>query len=196
MPPAAMTGTSTLPTTCGTSAIVVISPTCPPDSVPSAITAVTPRRQKRCAKATAATTGITLMPASFQAGMYLPGLPAPVVTTGTRSSITTCAKSSALGFMSMMFTPKGLSVSSRQRRMCPRSSSAVRMPPAPMTPSAPAFEQAAANSPVAMFAMPPWMMGYLVPRISFSLFIALFSCRQAGHFACPILSNALILRNF
>ena len=33
------------------------------------------------------------------------------------------------------------------------------MPPEPIRPRAPALEQAAANSPVAMFAMPPWMMG-------------------------------------
>ena len=45
------------------------------------------------------------------------------------------------------------------------------MPPAPMMPSAPALEQAAANSPVAMLAMPPWMMGYRVPKISFKSFI-------------------------
>ena len=95
------------------------------------------------------------MPAALKAGMYLPGLPAPVVTTLTPSSITTFACSSAAGFISMRLTPNGLSVSARQRRMCPRSSSPERMPPAPIRPSAPAFEQAAANSPVAMFAMPP-----------------------------------------
>ena len=110
------------------------------------------------------------MPASFRAGMYLPGLPAPVVTTGTRSCATTCANSSAHGCMSMMFTPKGLSVMARQRAICSRSSCAVRTPPAAMTPSAPAFEQTAANSPVAMFAMPPCMMGSRVPSSSFSLF--------------------------
>ena len=45
--------------------------------------------------------------------MYLAGLPAPVTTTGTRSSITTCATSSANGLMSMTLTPKGLSVLAR-----------------------------------------------------------------------------------
>ncbi len=110
IPPAATTGTSTASTTCGTSAIVDVSPICPPDSVPSATTAVAPRRATRRASATEATTGMTLMPASFQAFMYLVGLPAPVTTTGTCSSITTCATWSANGLISMTFTPKGLSV--------------------------------------------------------------------------------------
>ena len=61
----------------------------------SATTAVAPRRATRRASATEATTGMTLMPASFHAFMYLAGLPAPVTTTGTHSSITTCATSSA-----------------------------------------------------------------------------------------------------
>ena len=47
-------------------------------------------------------TGITLIPAAFQASMYLPGLPAPVVTTGTPSSITSCASSSAFGLISII----------------------------------------------------------------------------------------------
>ena len=95
-----------------------------------------------------------VMPAAFHIGTYLPGLPAPVVTTDTPSSTTICAKTSACGCMSMMFTPKGLSVNCLQRRMFWRRVSAS-MPPAPMMPSAPALEQAAANSPVAMLAMPP-----------------------------------------
>ena len=81
MPPAAMTGTSTVSMTCGTSAMVVISPTWPPDSMPSAMMASAPWFTSRLARMEAATTGSTLIPASFHAGMYLPGLPAPVVTT-------------------------------------------------------------------------------------------------------------------
>ena len=110
------------------------------------------------------------MPAAFHMGTYLPGLPAPVVTTCTPSSTTILANSSACGCISMMFTPKGLVVNCLQRRMFSRRVSAF-MPPAPMMPSAPALEQAAANSPVAMLAMPPWMMGYRVPKISFKSFI-------------------------
>ena len=110
MPPAAMTGTSTASTTCGTKGSVAISPMCPPLSMPSAMMASTPVRANRLAKATEATTGITLEPMAFNAGMYSPGLPAPVVTTGTLSSTTTCMTSLTKGDMSMILTPKGLSV--------------------------------------------------------------------------------------
>ena len=61
-----------------------------------------------------------VMPAFFHASMYLPGLPAPVVTIGTFSSMTSCARSSALGLMSMMFTPNGFCVFSLQIRICSR----------------------------------------------------------------------------
>lgn len=88
--------------------MVVISPTCPPDSVPSAMTASTPRRSIRWARATLATTGITLMPASLRAGTYLPGLPAPVVTTGTFFSMDDLHELVHLRMLSMMLTPKGL----------------------------------------------------------------------------------------
>ena len=81
------------------------------------------------------------------------------------------AISSAQGFISIRFTPKGLSVRLLQMWICLRSRSASSIPPVAMTPKAPALEQAAANSPVAMLAMPPWMMGYLVPKISFKSFI-------------------------
>lgn len=54
----------------------MISPTCPPLSVPSAISASTPVRAKRFASATDATTGITLVPISLNAGIYSPGFPA------------------------------------------------------------------------------------------------------------------------
>ncbi len=67
--------------------MVVISPTCPPASVPSQITASTPAFSKCLAKATEGTTGITLIPASFHIFIYFPGLPAPVIITGTFSSI-------------------------------------------------------------------------------------------------------------
>ena len=121
MPPAASTGICTASTTWGTRAIVVSSPTWPPDSVPSAITAVAPPRSTLRAMATEGTTGTTLMPASIHSGMYLPGRPAPVVTTGTFSSATSFATASTWGLISMIFTPKGLPVSSRHRRICSRT---------------------------------------------------------------------------
>ena len=95
MPPAASTGIFTASTTWGVSAMVVRSPTWPPDSPPSATTAQAPMRSHMRAMATEGTTGTTLRPFSTQVLMYLEGRPAPVTTTGTFSSTTTCATSSA-----------------------------------------------------------------------------------------------------
>ena len=53
---------------------------------------------------------MTFEPISLSAGTYSPGLPAPVVMTGTRSSRTTCMTSLTNGLMSITLTPKGLSV--------------------------------------------------------------------------------------
>ena len=66
-------------------------------------------------------TGNTLMPASFQAGMYLPGMPAPVVTTLTLSSAKSAASSSTCGCIIIRLTPKGLLVLARAMRICSRS---------------------------------------------------------------------------
>ena len=160
--------------TWGTRAMVVSSPTWPPLSVPSAMKPSTPRGARRRTRVVAGTTGKTLMPASFQAGIYWLGTPAPVVTTWTPSSTTTLAISAAAGFISMMFTPKGLLVRALHRRMCSRRVSAF-MPPAPIRPRAPALDTAAANSPVAMLAMPPWIRGNSVPSSSFSFIICVSS---------------------
>lgn len=87
------------------------------------------------------------------------------MTTGIFSRATSSAIAAASGFISMMLTPKGLSVNSRQRRIC-CSSWAVVIPPLPMRPRAPALDTAAANSPVAMLAIPPWIKGNSVPSMS------------------------------
>ena len=121
MPPAAITGICTASTTCGTSVIVVSSPICPPDSFPSATTASAPARSIILAIAALATTGMTFTPASFHIGISLPGFPAPVVTTGTPSSTTTCATSGAFGFISITFTPNGRSVSFFASLICSRT---------------------------------------------------------------------------
>ena len=125
-----------------------------------------------------------MIPASFQAGMYRPGFPAPVVTTETPSSKMTRAMSSAQGFMSIRFTPKGFSVSARARRISLRTRSASQAPVA-IIPKAPALEQAAANSPVAMFAMPPWIMGNSVPSSSFNFFTLVLSSRKLNQAPAP-----------
>ena len=144
MPPAAITGISTASTTCGTRVIVVADPICPPDSVPSATTASAPAFCIIFARATLATTGTTLIPAAFHISMYLPGLPAPVVTTLMPSSTTTCATSSAYGLSSMIFTPNGLSVSFFASRICVRTTSPGALA-APISPRPPALETAAAR---------------------------------------------------
>ena len=100
------------------------------------------------------TTGITNIPASFHLVIYFVGKPAPVVTIFTPSSITTSAILSASGFISIIFTPKGLSVNDLHFLMFSLKPSAF-IPPAPISPRPPAFDTAAANSPIAIFAIPP-----------------------------------------
>ena len=135
--------------------------------------------------ATEATTGMTLMPAAFQAFMYLVGLPAPVTTTGTCSSMTTWATSSANGLMSMTFTPKGLSVFSRSSWIWSRSQSALAFMAA-MMPRPPASLTAPARLAFAMRAMAPWMMGASMPRSSVTLvFIPMNPFAVARVRPCP-----------
>ena len=144
IPPAAIMGIFTASTTCGTKDIVVISPICPPASVPSATTASAPHRSIILAKAQLATTGITFMSAFFHSSIYFAGLPAPVVTTGTFSSIKTLAISSAWGFINITLTPNGFSVSSFIFFTCFLTHSAGA-PPEPITPRPPAFDTADAK---------------------------------------------------
>ena len=105
----------------GTRTMVVSSPTWPPLSPPSAMRAEAPSRVMSLAMATEATTGITLIPASFHWAMNLVGFLAPVVTTATFSSATTWATSSTKGLMSMIFTPKGRWVRDLAMRICSRT---------------------------------------------------------------------------
>ena len=164
IPPAAITGRGVASAIWGTSTIVVSSPTCPPLSPPSAITAVAPSLVISFAIATEGTTGMTFIPASFHAAMNFDGFPAPVVTTSTFSSTTTLATSSMNGLMSIMFMPMGLSVSSLAIFTCPRTYSPGAFPAAIM-PRPPPLETAAASFPSAIHAIPPWNTGYLMPRM-------------------------------
>ena len=155
----------TASTTCGTRTIVVISPMCPPASVPSAITASAPHLSIILAMATEATTGITFIPAFFHISIYFPGFPAPVVTTFTLCFATTFAISSACGFISIIFTPKGLSVNVFALIIW-SSTHLASAPPAPIIPSPPALDTAAARLASATQAMPPWIIGYSISKIS------------------------------
>ena len=143
-PPAAITGIFTASATWGTKHMVVVEPIWPPDSIPSAITPSAPHRSIIFAMATLATTGITFTPASLNSFINLAGLPAPVVTMPTPSSSTTFATSGALGFISMMFTPTGLSVSSLAFLISLLTTSAGALAAA-MIPSPPAADTAAAR---------------------------------------------------
>ena len=134
---------------------------CPPASIPSAITASAPIFSMRLAKATLGTTGITVIPASWNRSMYLLGFPAPVVTTLTPSSMTRSTISSTNGDRSIMLTPKGLSVKDLILSILALTTSLGAFPP-PMIPRPPAFETAPARSPSATQAIPPWKIGYLI----------------------------------
>ena len=155
------------------SAMVVVEPICPPLSMPSATTASAPARSIIFAIATLATTGMTFTPAFFHSSMNFPGFPAPVVTACTPSSTTIFATSSALGLSSMIFTPKGLSVSSLHLRISSRTTSGGAEA-APMMPKPPAFDTAAASLCSATHAMPPWKMGYSICRSSVIFVLIVF----------------------
>ena len=75
------------------------------------------------------------------------------------------AISAALGACSMMFTPKGLSVSSRHLRISFRTASVPKFIDE-MRPRPPASETAAARRASAIHAMPPWNRGWRMPSIS------------------------------
>ena len=134
-------------------AIVLTSPMWPPASMPEHTTASAPKSSIFLATLAEGTTGITLMPAAFQAAIKFLGEPAPVDTTGTFSSMMTCEISSTFFMSSMTLTPKGLSVSSLTRRMFSRSASAE--PTELRMPRPPALLTAAVKSASDTAAMPP-----------------------------------------
>ena len=121
-----------------------------------------------------------MMPSSFSLGMYLPGLPAPVVTKAGFISAMTSKMASVCGFIIMTLTPNGLSVSCLHFSMAALATSAGQAP-VPIMPNAPLLLTAAANSAVAMLAMAPCMIGYLIPNSSFSIILSfLLEFNQAG----------------
>ena len=88
--------------------------------------------------------------------------------------------------------PKGFSVLSRKIRISFLSSSASRIPPVPISPKAPASEQAAAKLPVAIFAIPPWIIGYRIPSISFNRISSPFLLLSKFHFKSQPIKSCLI----
>ena len=75
----------------------------------------------------------------------------------------------------MMFTPKGLSVSSRHFLISSLTASVPALIEE-MRPRPPAFDTAAASDASATHAIPPWNTGYFIPSISHTLlFIMIFT---------------------
>ena len=67
--------------------------------------------------------------------------------------------------MSMTLTPKGLSVRLRHRSICCFRYSAFKFM-AEIIPRPPPLDTAAASLPSEIQAMPPWKMGYSMPKRS------------------------------
>ena len=120
---------------------------------------------KKCREATDKPFGVNLMlmnPRAPEIAKVIAEEKVKVVTTFTFSSAITFAISGALGFMSMRFTPNGLSVASLHFLIWSRSQFSSA-PPTPMMPRPPASETAAAMCQSATQAIPPWKIGYLIP---------------------------------
>jgi len=82
----------------------------------------------------------------------------------TRSSSATTISASVSGAEEMKPTPNGRSVRARTRRICSRSQSGPPERLAPIIPSPPAAETAAANSAVAAPAIGALRIGYSMPK--------------------------------
>ena len=101
----------------GTSGKVVISPICPPDSMPSATKASTPSLSSRMARATLDTTGISLFPPVLirHIGAGVAGAESDYWhLLITKTFILSLRK----GDITIIFTAKGLSVISLTCRIC------------------------------------------------------------------------------
>ena len=133
--------------------------------MPSAITASTPALSILFARATDATTGITLAPILLNFSIYLPGLPAPVVITLTSCLTTTSTTSSTKGERSIILTPNGFLVISFAFTISLSTQSAGALPAA-IIPSPPASDTAEASSASATHAIPPCIMGYFISNNS------------------------------
>ena len=165
IPPAAITGISTACTTWGKVAMVDVIPMWPPASWPSHTTASTPKASIFLACLTAETTGITLMPSACKSWAKSFGVPAPVKTMAGFSSLTTSNNSGILSNCNIKLTPKGLSVRRRIAWMSARKP-AASTPTEVKTPRPPALLTALTNSGLLIRAIPPWIIGYWVPKRS------------------------------
>ena len=118
------------------------------------MTASTPRSSIFLAIFTFGITGNTFIPASFSLGIYSLGVPAPVVTIFTPSSMTTSMISGTFLFKNIKLTANGLSVNSFTLWISSRTCSGVSCPEA-NTPKPPALETAATNPALATSCIAP-----------------------------------------
>ncbi len=115
--------------------------------------------------------------------MYMPGFPAPVVTTGMSLLITTSTSSLICGDRSIRFTPKGLVVSSFAFLISFLNISGL-IKAEPIIPRPPAFDTAAASSAVETHAIPPCKSGYLIFRSSHILDLIIY---DSPYLRCQII---------
>ena len=174
MPPAAITGTVVIFFMAGSRHRVVVSsrPLWPPASKPSATMASTPASSHLAANLLLATTWATVIPCWWRCSVHVFGFPAEVKTIFTPSSITIWMIVSISGYISGIFTPKGFSVAALHFRICSRSVSGC-MEPAPIRPSPPALLTAEASRHPLHHTIPPWIIGYVIPKRLQILFITL-----------------------
>ena len=138
--------------------VVGTLPVWPPPSPPWMVTASTPISTIFCACFTAPTVGMQTMPASRNRLIMALSGPRPKLTARTFSAMMVSTISAAPGWNMWKFTPNGLSVSSRTRRMAGPTSSAGKVAAA-RKPKAPALQDAATSSGRATQPMAVCTMG-------------------------------------
>ena len=162
-----MIGTSTREAISGSSTIVdaPVGALNPPPSLPSTTSPSTPASTALSAPRNDGTTWNTVSPTSWSARVYFVGSPAEVVTNETPFSATNSTIEGSRTNSCAMFTPNGLSVSSRIFTISSRTSSR-RPDEVSMIPSPPALETADASWARAMNPIGAWTIGCSMPSIS------------------------------
>jgi hypothetical protein len=116
--------------------------------------ASTPASAHFFAKRLLETTCVTIIPSDFSFAVHVFGFPAEVKTMGTFSSMTISIIFSISGYISGIFTPKGLSVAFLHLLICSLSVSGC-IDPAPINPKPPALLTAEASFQPLHHTIPP-----------------------------------------
>ena len=177
IPPAAIIGISIFFEINGTKHIVVVSflPLWPPASKPSTTIASTPESKDFWANFKFDTTWTTVIPCDFNKWVYLLGFPAEVKTIFTSLSITFWIWVSTWGYNKGIFTPNGLFVAFLHFKIC-SSNTSEYIDPDPIRPSPPALLTAAQSFHPLHQTIPPWIIGYFIPKSWLTLFIIIYLC--------------------